>query len=84
MVQTMGLVVCAGVGAGRGHLRGDACVLRVGVFRSGSPFAFGERYALRGVSIFHVRLFVMGLDRCENEQLSSERAQGGRYYASVA
>jgi hypothetical protein len=70
MVQTMGLVVCAGIAAWRGHLRRDARVLRVGVFRDRPWFAFSKRHALRCISIFHVRIFVVGLDWRENEQLN--------------
>jgi hypothetical protein len=73
MVQTMGLALCAGIGAGRDNLRGHGRILRVGVFRGGSSFAFRERYALRRVSFFHVRVFVVGLDWGADEQLNLKR-----------
>jgi hypothetical protein len=66
LVQTLGLVLPAGIVAGHRDRHDCAVILRASVLGGGSEVAFGERHALRRLSIFCLLLSVVGLDRRED------------------
>ena len=71
MVQTMGVALSTGISA---WLRNSFCnprFLRIRFLRNRSPLTFLERHALQRVSIFHLRISAVGLDRRADQQLNT-------------